>query len=63
MAVAPPLRSGLSGMYWRVLLLAVSGAGSLAGIACLLSGHAMLAVRVFVATVFLLGTLILVAMF
>jgi len=48
-------------MYWRVLLLGLSGAGSLASIACLVSGHAMLALRIFAATVVALGTLILVA--
>jgi len=61
MAIAPAVRGGRSGMYWRVLLLGMSGAGSLASIACLISGHAMLALRIFTATIFLLGTLILLA--
>ncbi len=65
-AVAPA-RSGIgsgqrSGMHWRLVLLGLSAAGSLATIACLVTGHAGLALRIFTATLVMLGVLLLQAL-
>jgi hypothetical protein len=49
-------------MHWRLVLLGLSAAGSVATIACLVTGHAMLALRVFAATLVILGTLLLQAL-
>jgi hypothetical protein len=49
-------------MYWRLVLLCLSAAGSLASIACLVTGHAILALRTFIATLAVLGTLLLQAL-
>jgi hypothetical protein len=61
-AVAPARPLGHAGLHWRLLLLALSAAGSLASIVSLLTGHAALALRIFVATLLLLGALLLHAL-
>jgi hypothetical protein len=49
-------------MIWRVVLLGLSGLGSIAVLACAFSGHVGLAFRVFAATLLLLGVLLAVAL-
>lgn len=49
-------------LYWRVVLLGLSGLGSIAVLACVFTGHAGLAFRVFAATLLLLGVLLAVAL-
>jgi hypothetical protein len=49
-------------MHWRLVLLGLSAAGSLATIACLVTGHAGLALRIFTATLVMLGVLLLQAL-
>jgi hypothetical protein len=61
-AAAPARPGRRSGMHWRVVLLGLSAAGSLASIACLLTGNTMLALRMFIATLVVLGTLLLQAL-
>ncbi len=49
-------------LYWRVVLLGLSGLGSIAVLACAFTGHVGLAFRVFAATLLILGVLLAVAL-
>jgi len=51
-------QNGEGGVQWRVLLLGISALGTVAAIFCVLTGHWVLAGRLFVATLLVLGVLL-----
>ncbi len=50
------------GVFWRVVLLGLSGLGSITALGCAFTGHLALALRILAATLLLLGVLLAVAL-